>query len=248
MESKPDRTPCSAQRAISLGIARLGLFVLVAASMATVAHPARAAPPVALVEDVAPQVSGVVAMDYLAQGRRLDLGSDGWIEIDYFSSCLHERIIGGAVTVGVEKSDVSGGSVDRHQVECDAGKITLTEPQAERAAGFVQRGGTELKNRIHSLTKAQLVLRGASPLVIGDGAHPVLIARFGDSHDRVTLPATSGEGLRFYDFAAHGRSLTPGEVYVATCGDRQVMFRVDEAAKPGRTPTLGRLVAFPTAP
>ncbi len=153
---------------------------------------ASAAPPVALVEDVAPQVSGVALMDYLEQGRRLDLGSDGWIEIDYFSSCLHERIVGGSVTVGAERSDVSGGAVERHQVECDAGKIVLTEPQAERAAGFVQRGGAELKNRIHAMTNAQLVLHGASPLVIGDGAHDVVITRFGNSRDRVTLPV----GLR----------------------------------------------------
>ena len=80
---------------------------------------------------------------------------------------------------------MSGGSVERRQVECDAGKIALTEAQAERSAGFVQRGGTELKNRIHAMTEAQLVLHGASPLVIGDGEHDVVIARFGNSHDRV---------------------------------------------------------------
>jgi hypothetical protein len=102
---------------------------------------ARAGPPVALVEDVDAKVLGVALMDYLEQGRRLHLGSEGWIEIDYFSSCLHERIVGGAVTVGTERSEVSGGTVERHPVDCDAGKISLTEPQADRAAGFVQRGG-----------------------------------------------------------------------------------------------------------
>ena len=101
-------------------------------------------------------------MDYLEQGRRLDLGADGWIEIDYFSSCLHERIVGGSITVGAERSDVSGGSVERRQVECDAGKIALTAAQTERSAGFVQRGGTESKNRIrNATTEAQLVLHGA---------------------------------------------------------------------------------------
>ena len=187
-------------------------------------------------------------MDYLEQGRRLELGSDGWIEIDYFSSCLHERIVGGSVTVGAEQSDVSGGAVERRHVECDSDKITVTEPQAERAAGFVQRGGSELKNRIQAMTKAQLVLHGASPLVIGDGAHDVVITRFGDSRDRMTLPVASEGERRTYDFATHDRSLTPGEVYVATCGDRQVTFRVDRDAQPGPTAALGRLVAFPPAP
>lgn len=126
--------------ALALGFAACPTSALIGAG---VTH---AAPPVALVEDVDAKVPGVALMDYLEQGRRLELGSSGWIEIDYFSSCLHERIVGGAVTVGTERSEVSGGSVERHPVECDAGRIALTEPQAERAAGFVQRGGTELRN------------------------------------------------------------------------------------------------------
>ena len=227
---------------------RLALLALFATVASTGVRAVSAAPPVALVEDVAPQVSGVALMDYLEQGRRLDLGSDGWIEIDYFSSCLHERIVGGSVIVGAERSDVSGGAVERHQVECDAGKIVLTEPQAERAAGFVQRGGAELKNRIHAMTNAQLVLHGASPLVRGDGVHDVVITRFGNSRDRVTLPAVSDGGRPVYDFATHDRSLTPGDVYIATCGDRQVTFRIDRDAQPGLTPALGRLLAFPPAP
>lgn len=226
----------------------LALLAVLAASGPLGVRSAYAAPPVALVEDVAPQVSGIALMDYLEQGRRLDLGADGWIEIDYFSSCLHERIVGGSVTVGAARSDVSGGSVERRQVECDARKIALTEAQAERSAGFVQRGGTELKNRIHAMTEAQLVLHGASPLVIGDGAHDVVIARFGNSHDRVVLPVKSEGGRRVYDFATHDRSLAPGDVYVAICGDRQVTFRIDREAKSGQTPVLGRLVAFPPTP
>ena len=209
---------------------------------------ARAAPPVALVEDVDAKVPDVAMMDYLEQGRRLDLGSDGWIEIDYFSSCVHERIVGGIVRVGTERSEVSEGTVERHPVQCDSGKITLTDSQAERAAGFVQRGGAELKNRIHAMDKNQLILHGASPLIVGDGKNGVVIARFGDSHDRETLPLATSGGRPFYDYASHGRSLDSGAVYVATSGDRQVVFRIDREAAPGSTPKLGRLIAFPPAP
>jgi hypothetical protein len=209
---------------------------------------AGAAPPVALVEDVDAKVPGVAMMDYLEQGRRLDLGSGGWIEIDYFSSCLHERIVGGVVRVGTERSEVSEGTVERHPVQCDAGKITLTNSQAERAAGFVQRGGAELKNRIQAMQKNQLILHGASPLIVGDGKNDVVIARFGDSQDRETLPLSSGGGRPFYDYASHGRSLVSGAVYIATSGDRQVVFRIDREAAPGATPKLGRIIAFPPAP
>jgi hypothetical protein len=209
---------------------------------------ARAAQPVALVEDVDAKVPGVAMMDYLEQGRRLDLGSGGWIEIDYFSSCLHERIVGGVVRVGTERSEVSEGTVERHPVQCDSGKITLTDSQAERAAGFVQRGGAELKNRIHAMEKNQLILHGAAPLIVGDGKNDVVIARFGDSQDRETLPLASSGGRPFYDYASHGRSLDSGAVYIATSGDRQVVFRIDREAAPGATPKLGRLIAFPPAP
>ena len=209
---------------------------------------ARAAPPVALVEDVDAKVPGVAMMDYLEEGRRLDLGSGGWIEIDYFSSCLHERIVGGVVRVGTERSEVSEGTVERHPVQCDSGKITLANSQAERAAGFVERGGAELKNRIHAMEKNQLILHGASPLIVGDGKNDVVIARFGDSHDRETLPLASSGGRPFYDYASHGRSLVSGAVYIATSGDRQVVFRIDREAASGATPKLGRLIAFPPAP
>ena len=82
----------------------------------------------------------------------------------------------------------------------------------------------------------------------GDGVHDVVITRFGNSRDRVTLPAVSDRGRPVYDFATYDRSLTPGDVYIATCGDRHVTFRIDRDAQPGLTPALGRLLAFPPAP
>src|SRR5271155_1565264 len=155
---------------------------------------ARAAPPVALVEGVDAKVSGVAIMDYLEQSRRLDLGSGGWIEIDYFSSCLHERIVGGVVRVGTERSEVSEGTVERHPVQCDSGKITLANSQAERAAGFVERGGAELKNRIHTMKKNQLIRHGASPLIVR--LHP-----WRDEHRQ---HCAFGRDHRFWTVRLHG--------------------------------------------
>jgi hypothetical protein len=84
--------------------------------------------------------------------------------------------------------------------------------------------------------------------VRGDGVHDVVITPFGNSRDRVTLPAVSEDGRAVYDFAKHDRSPTAGDVYIATCGDRQVTFRIDRDAQPGLSPALGRLLAFPPAP
>jgi len=50
----------------------------------------------------------------------------------------------------------------------------------------------------------------------------------------------------FYDFADSDRMLAPGGLYRASLG-RQIVFRVDLGAQPGRTPVLGRLLRFQPA-
>ena len=119
-------------------------------AFATVAAPiviceATAKPLAAIVEDVDPRISSVALMDYLEPGRTLVLGAQGWIEIGYFASCTREKVVGGVVRIGVDRSEVSGGQVDRRQVECDSENIAVPELQAERVAGSAQRGLAEFR-------------------------------------------------------------------------------------------------------
>jgi hypothetical protein len=51
-----------------------------------------------------------------------------------------------------------------------------------------------LKNQIRKMAKNQLILHGASPLIVGDGKNDVVVILFGDSRTSETLPLASSGG------------------------------------------------------
>jgi hypothetical protein len=198
-------------------------------------------PLAAIVENVDAQVKGVGFMDYLEAGRTLDLGAAGWIEIGYFASCTHERITGGIVRIGVERSEALGGRAERRQVECDKENIVADKSQAVQAAGSAERTAAKSKTSIPVSPRGELRLHGAAPIVVAQGGGEVVISRLADKNDRQTI-ALDGRGA--YDFARFGRSLKPGAVYKAALGRREIVFRIDRDAREGRTDMLGRLIVF----
>jgi hypothetical protein len=225
---------------------RLGTLVavlLVSASM--LAKSASAQSPAAIVEEVKGNVSGIQFMDYLAAGKVIRLGADDSVVLDYLKSCWRETITGGTVTVGIEQSEVDSGKVQRTRTQCDAGRIQLTPQQANQSAGMVFRakptraGGPE----------PQFTIQGLSPLVEANGGGTLLIERLDRSGDRQVILLESRQLVRgaFYDFADSDRMLAPGGLYRASLGPRQIVFRVDPGAQPGRTPVLGRLLRFQPA-
>jgi hypothetical protein len=48
----------------------------------------------------------------------------------------------------------------------------------------------------------------------------------------------------FYDFADTGRALQPGGTYRAGFARQELVFKIDEDAKPGKTLIIGRLFRF----
>jgi len=226
------------QTMVRVGMALIGLAC---------APSAWAGAPVAIVEAVDSPGAGVELMDTLEAGRTLRLGAGGTIEIGYLASCVDERITGGIVAIGSERSNVVDGAVDRSTVACDSGHI-VSGPESEAFAGSVQRDPTGNAGRIERLPKDRLVLHGASPLIVAAGPGSVTVARFVDGRDAQTVPLDSAQGRSSYDFARYGRSLPAGGVYRARWGAREIVFRVDRDAEPGPTPTLGRLLLFPATP
>jgi len=195
----------------------------------------------AIVEDVDPQVKGVGFMDYLEPGRTLDLGTMAWIEIGYFASCTHERITGGVVRIGAERSEASGGRVERRRVECDSENIVADPSLAVRAAGSAERTAAKSANSIPVSAGAELRLHSAAPLIVARGGGEVVITRLADESDRQTITLDERGA---YDFSRFGRSLKPGGVYKAAYGKRQIVFRIDPDAPEGRTDVLARLILF----
>ena len=91
----------------------------------------RAGEPVAIVESISATAEGLAFMDYLEEGQIIDLKAGEILILGYLYSCWEERIVGGRVIVGREKSNVENGRVQREQVECDGGAIRLSVGQAD---------------------------------------------------------------------------------------------------------------------
>jgi len=197
--------------------------------------------PIAIVEDVKSATAEVAFMDYVGAGQVIRLAPGDTLVLSYLTSCAHETITGGTVTVGVAQSEVRDGQVARAKVPCDGGKMQLTSAQANVSAASAFR--------VQS-AESQLTLFARSP-VIGLpkdlGADRTLTLRRTDRPgERRTLrldDAAAAAG--FYDLARQNVSLARGATYEAAIGARKVTFLVDAKAKSGAAPVVSRLLRFP---
>jgi hypothetical protein len=201
------------------------------------AAPAAAQGLVAVVEDVTGHSAGVGFMDYVEAGKVIRLAPQDSIVLGYMTSCVREKISGGTITVGVDKSDVQSGQVERSTVECDAGKMLLTVQQADQAAGLVLRGRPPVK----PVPKPQFTLYGASPIVEMKGGGTLIIERLDAAGDRQVVKIAKQPPAAF-DFADGGKALAAGGIYRVVVGTHQFVFQVDPGAKAGRTPIVGRML------
>ena len=219
-------------------IGRAGL-VLAVVSANAVYNPAGAQRPVALVEDVDAPRAQVGFMDYVKAGQVIELGATGTLKLGYLKSCLSESIIGGQVIVGLQKSEVRGGTIKTERVECDGGRLELTAEEAGKSAVLVLRAPPV--RRAASAARPSFKIYGASPLIRLSGAvGKVVIERLDRPGEAIEVALEGGRA----DFAAMGRALKPGGIYRARSGDRSVVFDVDPLARPGPGPIIGRLVEF----
>jgi len=200
---------------------------------------------VAIVEDIHGGPAGLEFMDYVETGKQIQLGSNGRMVLSYLKSCFRETIVGGKVTVGNGYSQVSGGRVDRTQVSCDGGKMQLSYELASKSGASVFRDLHPVDQPPSSApVRPQFVLHGASPMVEIKRGTKVVIERVDKAGERFEIPGT-GRVLhhgKFYDFADDNKQLAAAGIYKATIGSKQVVFLVDNNAKPGKTPIAGRLL------
>jgi len=216
-------------------------------------QPASAQPLVALVEDIKGQVAGLEIMDYVATGRTFELAPDDTVVVDYLSSCIRETIHGGVVKIGVEKSEVASGTIERAKVNCDAGKMMATSGQQVDNAGYIFRSWRATNERALSVARAappQFTLYGSSPLVELNGSGRLIVARLDKKGEYFDLMIDQEKlsRRRFLDFAASSMSLTAGGVYGARWDNRLVVFRIDPTASSGHSPIIGRLLRLGFAP
>lgn len=209
------------------------------------AFPASAAEPAALVEDVAAKGAGVEFMDYVDAGRVIRLGAGGSLVLSYLKSCVRETVTGGTVTVGLDQSKVDGGKVVREVVSCDGGKLALTAEQSAKSGTMVFRKAPTAG----ALPQPGIVLYGTAPVIDLPGGGRLVIERLDMPGERMELQLGGQQLLRgaFYDMAKTDHALAPGGLYRASAGSRQIVFRIDGNARPGRGPVIGRLLRLPAA-
>lgn len=210
--------------------AGIGLSV-VALALVFGSNGANAGEPVAIVETLAAEGTGLQFMDYVEEGQIIDLGSAGKITLGFLASCRLEKIHGGRIVVGREQSTVENGEVQRENVDCDGGAIKLSAGEADKSGVMVFRGAP----------KRRLTLYGASPVVLlSKAGGSVTIERLDMAGARLTL---SIEG-NFVDLAGSGTALAPGGIYRATAGVTAIEFQIDSLATSGPSPVVGRLLRF----
>ncbi len=96
------------------------IFLVIALTGATVAV---AAEPAAVVEGISAARSDVQELDFLEAGRTFELAPHEVVTLVYLSSCLQETITGGVVTIGLERSSVAGGLVERKNINCESNAV-----------------------------------------------------------------------------------------------------------------------------
>jgi hypothetical protein len=219
-----------------------------AAVAAAIVMPGAAAAqaPVAVVEQIHGRPLSVELMDYVMPGQVIRLFAGESIVLGYVTSCWRESIAGGIIVVGTEQSEVRDGKIERTKVACDAGKIKLMRQQsAMRAAGTrVPPARPPGANGVRE--EPALTIYGLSPVVELRVGGTMVIERIDKPGERHEIQMASEQLVRssFYDFADHDKTLAAGGIYRAHIETRQIVFKVDPAAQPGKTPLLGRLLPF----
>ena len=215
--------------------------IAVCFGLLALASPAAAESPSAVVEDVQGKVTGAEFMDYVTPKAVIKIGDGGSVILSYLKSCRRETISGtGTVVVGTEESAVHLADVKAEKTNCDANQANVTTRETSGVAATVLRSVDASKA---ALPQPQLTLYGASPLVEAKGRGKLVIRRLDvpDERQEISLGGTQLKG-RFVDFASENVALAPGGLYAASFKSSKIVFRVDEQAKPGATPIVGRLL------
>ena len=216
--------------------------IVICLGLLALASPAMADSPVAVVEEIKGKVTGAEFMDYVTQKSVIKIADGGSIVLSYLKSCRRESISGaGTVVVGADASVVDQAVLKAEKTDCDPNQANATTRDTSGVAATLLRGVHAGKKA--SLPEPRITLYGASPLVEAKGRGSLIIRRLDlvGERQQVDLGGTQLKG-RFFDFASENVALVPGGLYAATFKSSEIVFRVDEQAKPGATPIVGRLL------
>ena len=205
---------------------------IVAMALAVSSTSVDGAEPVAIIEEAGPGAP-VTLFSYLTEGQIIELGATAEVLIAYLRSCVQERVLGGVVTIGRERSQVVGGRRSTNVLDCGNPQAALSPAEAERAAVLVMRKPTP--------PAPQLLLTSTSPFIAPRSpATLVRLNRLDRNEPVLTLALNGGVA----DLAAAGETLDRGATYRVEAGAASIVVKIAENAQRGDGPILLRLLSF----
>ena len=218
-------------------------IALVLALTAAFSGAAAAADRVALVDDVAaPSQKRLAAFDYLEKGRVIALAPGERISIAYLTSCVTEKIVGGRITIGEQRSTVEGGTVERGRVPCDSGRLRLTASSASGGGAMIFRDPP-----IDGKPAPRLRVYGSAPIVdVGPRVDRMTIERLDVDEPRLAERLTVGSALKsgVHDLARLGVTLVPGGLYRLVAGGKELVIAIAREVEDVPRSALSRFVPF----
>ena len=175
--------------------------------------------------------TGLEAYQFLEAGAVIDLSGGLAVALGYPASCVHERISGGRVVVGKDRSRVEGGSVERSQLDC-GGRVQLSEAERQESGASAWRVGA---------SQPPLILHDRAPLLLFPEEPEMVVI------ERTDMPAQSirlQRPGRTLDLAARGIALEAGGIYVISAGPGRRTVEIDFDATVTGGPAVARFVRF----
>ena len=215
--------------------------VLSLAALPVAAHGPEPLLPTAVVEEVKSASAAVEFMDYVGSGQVIALAPGDVLVLSYLTSCAHEAITGGTVTVGLAHSEVRDGRVVRTKVPCEGGQMTLSAAQASASAATAFRvQSADIHPKLYARSP---MVRLPKDLPAADRTLRIVRTdRPGERHEVAIDDTVAAAG--FYDLGTTDLKLTRGAIYEASIGAHKLTFQVDAKAKSGAAPVASRLLRF----
>jgi hypothetical protein len=198
--------------------------------------------PRAIIEDIDAQHLKLEFMDYVFKGQEIVLKAKGSISLSYLSSCTQEHIVGGQLVIGIQQSEIKGGSVKRRKIPCPSSKLALTKSQS-KAAGVIAFRAPPKKKKVPN-RRAARTLMNVSPLIEVGVAKKLLVERLNPLNVvwKINLVKEKLFREKFFDLADAGMMLAPGNLYRVSIDDKKILLRVVKSADSNRLPLIRRLV------
>ena len=204
---------------------------VLAVSLLLIPSAGKAVEPVAIVEEASADAP-VKTFSYLSQGQIINLGPKAELLIGFLRSCVQERVRGGVVKIGADRSYVTNGQRSAKPLDC-GGAAKLSRAESERGAALVMRKPPVPAPKIR--------LTSTTPLIAP--RHPassVRLTRLDRRETAMKLALRSGVA----DLAAMGVTLRRGGTYRVKAGAASTVVKIAPDAQAGGGSILVRLLSF----